>query len=90
LKLGYLYKDLYEMTVKELDDTLKYRKEGLGYTMWRMGTVEATAIGCCFSKNAKYPRKPQEMLEELYPTPKGIPMPDFLKKKYYERKGVKM
>lgn len=74
------------MTVKELEDTLKYRKEGLGYILWRDGTVNATAIATCFSKNVKYPKRPQEMLEELFEQPKGIPMPDFLKKKYYERR----
>lgn len=86
LKLGYLYKDLYEMTINELEDTLKYRKEGMGYVMWRNGIVTSTSIASCFSKNVRYPKKPQLMLEELYEKPKGIPMPDFLKKKYYERR----
>lgn len=84
-----LYKDLYDMTIYELDKTLKYRREGLGYTMWRMGTVEAMAIGNCFSKSNKYPKNPQSMFEELYEKPKGIKMPDFLKQKYYKQKGVR-
>lgn len=87
--MGCLYKDLYDMTIYELDKTLKYRKEGLGYVMWRMGTVEAMAIGNCFSKQSKYPKNPQTMFEELYEKPKGIKMPDFLKAKYYKQKGVK-
>lgn len=78
------------MTIRELDETLKYRKEGLGYIMWRQGTVEATAIGCCLSKKVNYPKKPQMMFEELFEEPKGIPMPDFLKEKYFRQKGVKL
>ncbi len=77
------------MTVKELNSTLKYRKEGLGYEMWREGTITASAIACCFDKSVKYPKKPQDMLEELFEKPKGIPMPDFLREKYYRQKGVK-
>lgn len=85
-----MYNELYDMTIAELEKTLKYRREGLGYVMWRLGTIEATAIGCCFSNKMKFPKKPQDMCEELFEKPKGIPMPDFLKKKYFERKGVKM
>lgn len=79
------------MTFKELQDTLKYRKEGMAYEWWRLGTIQAQAIACCFSKNSKYPKSPKEMFAgELIEKPKGIKMPEFLKEKYYKQKGVKM
>lgn len=76
------------MTLTELDNTLKYRKEGLGYEIWRNGTTQLLAIASCFGK-AKFPNKPEKLCEELYEKPKGIKMPDFLKEKYYKQKGVK-
>lgn len=76
------------MTIYELDKTLKYRREGLGYVLWNIGMVNARSIGACFSK-ATYPKTPQDMFIELYEQPKGIEMPDFLRKKYYIQKGVK-
>ena len=77
------------MTIYELDKTLKYRREGLGYVLWNIGIVNARSIGACFSK-ATYPKTPQDMFEELYEKPKGIKMPDFLKQKYYKQKGVRI
>lgn len=77
------------MTIYELDKTLKYRREGLGYVLWNIGIANARSIGACFSK-ATYPKTPQDMFSELYEQPKGIEMPDFLKQKYYKQKGVKI
>lgn len=77
------------MTIYELDKTLKYRREGLGYALWNIGMVNARAISACFSK-ATYPKTPQDMFSELYEQPKGIEMPDFLREKYYKQKGVEV
>ena len=77
------------MTIYELDKTLKYRREGLGYVLWNIGIVNARSIGACFSK-ATYPKTPQDMFSELYEQHKGIEMPDFLKQKYYKQKGVRI
>ena len=77
------------MTIYELDKTLKYRREGLGYVLWDIGIVNARSIDACFSKET-YPKTPQEMFSELYEQPKGIEMPDFLKQKYYKQKGVRI
>lgn len=77
------------MTIYELEKTLKYRREGLGYVLWGIGIANARAIGSCFSK-ATYPKTPQDMFNELYEQPKGIEMPDFLRDKYYKQKGIEI
>lgn len=79
LELGYLYKDLYEMTIKELESTIINRRRGLAYEIWRL----ATFVHSPLVKN--FPNSPKEAMPELFPQEKGIPMPDFLKEKAMKR-----
>ena len=72
-------KDLYEMTLKEMEITLESRRKGLAYKIWRLATFTHSP----FVK--EFPRNPQEAMPELYPEQKGIPMPDFLKEKAMKR-----
>ena len=66
------------MTLEELANTLKQRKMGLAYEIWKKGNLNQMI--------EKYPENPQDACPELFPKPKGIPMPDFLMKKYLERR----
>lgn len=50
--------------------------------MWRKGSIQAMAVGACFSKDVKYPKKPKDLLPELFEPDKTVPVPDFLKEKY--------
>ena len=67
------------MTLKELEDTLISRREGLAYKIWRLSTFTHSP----FVKN--FPNSPKEAIPELYPIEQGIPMPDFLKEKAMKR-----
>ena len=69
------------MTLKELSDSLRGRRAGLGYKMWK----QAILIGQAFSSN-DFPKSAEEASPELFPRI-GIPMPDFLKEKYLKRGG---
>ena len=77
--IGYLYKDLYEMTLYELDNTLEKRKMFIGYEIYRLASLTRSP----FVKN--FPSTPKDACPELYPIEKGIPMPDFLKEKAMKR-----
>lgn len=77
LKLGYLYKDLYDMTLFELTDTLEMRRQGLAYEIWRVGNLSQLM--------EKYPESPQDAMPDLFPPKKGIKMPDWVKEKYLNK-----
>jgi len=79
LQYDCLYKDLYEMTMKELEQTLESKRKGLAYRIWRLATFTHSP----FVQN--FPNSPKEAMPELYPIEKGIPMPDFLKEKAMKR-----
>ena len=79
LGMGYLYKDMYEMTLKELDDTIEKRKMFIGYEIYRLASLTRSP----FVKN--FPASPKEACPELYPIQKGIPMPEFLREKAMKR-----
>lgn len=79
VELGYLYKDLYDMTLYELEQTIINRRKGLAYQIWRLSTF----IHSPLVKN--FPNSPKEAMPELYPKEKGIPMPEFLKEKAIKR-----
>lgn len=82
LKFDFKYEELYEMTLKELVNTLKYRREGLGYMLWKSGMLNQWL--------KEYPESPEDASPELFEPKKGIPMPDFLKFKYLKQlKGEK-
>lgn len=79
LQFDLQYNDLYEMTITELENTLISKRKGLAYRIWRLSSFTRSP----FTKN--FPNNPKEAMPELYPIEKGIPMPDFLKKKAMER-----
>ena len=79
VELGYLYKDLYEMTLKELEETFINRRKGLGYEVWRLASLTRSPL----IKN--FPSTPEEACPELYPKKEGIRMPSFLMEKAIKR-----
>lgn len=79
LKFDCQYKDLYEMTITELESTLINKRKGLAYRIWRLATFTRSP----FASN--FPSSPKEAMPELYPKEVGIPMPDFLKEKAMKR-----
>ena len=79
VQLGYLYNNLYDMTLYELEQTLKNRKKGLAYQIWRISSFVHSPL----VKN--FPMSPKEAMPELFEQEKGIPMPNFLKEKAMKR-----
>lgn len=79
LKLDCLYKDLYEMTLYELENTLENRRKGLAYKIWRLSTFVHSPLV------KEFPDSPKKAMPELFPQEKGIPMPSFLKEKAMKR-----
>lgn len=79
LELGYLQLDLYDMTLKELEDTLINRRKGIAYEIWRLASLTRSPL----AKN--FPNGPKEACPELFPIEKGIKMPDFLVEKAIKR-----
>ena len=80
LEFDFKYDDLYDMTIKELIDTLVARRKGLAYRMWR----QASLYGMTFAKS--FPKTPEKATPELF-VKKGIPMPDFLLDDYAKSIG---
>lgn len=74
LQLGYLYKDLYEMDLKELENTLEQRKKGLAYKLWKQANLNTFV-----NRPELFPDNPEKACPELYPPPKTYKMPEFLK-----------
>ena len=79
LKLGYLYKDLYEMTIGELAKTIECRRKGLAYELWKQANLNTFV-----NRPDLFPDNPEKACPELYPPPKTYKMPEFLKK---DKKG---
>ena len=59
---------------------LKYKREGLAYKLWRMGSMNRAAFGA-----KVYPVKLEEILPELFEKKQNAPMPEWLREDY-ERK----
>ena len=79
LELGYIYKDLYDMTIIELENTIENRRKGLAFSIWKISQL-------CHSPFIKnFPSEPKQACPELYPIEKGIPMPNFLIEKAMKR-----
>ena len=70
---------MYCLDFDELTNTIIEKQKGLAYQIWRLASLTRHP----WIKN--FPEKPEEACPELYPKPKGIPMPDFLKQKFIER-----
>lgn len=82
LKLGYLYDELYEMTIKELSDTLTMKKQGLAYELWKSAYLTTLGISDLLKgKNDKsnFPMSVESASPELFPKPVTIEMPEVLR-----------
>lgn len=86
VRQGCELRDLYDYSCKELLFILKYKREGLAYKIWRMGSMNRAAFGA-----KTYPAKLEEAIPELFEKKKGIPMPDWLREDYEKKinKSVK-
>lgn len=80
VKQGCELRDLYDYSCKELLFILKYKREGLAYKLWRMGSMNRAAFGA-----KVYPVKLEETLPELFERKQNAPMPEWLREDY-ERK----
>jgi hypothetical protein len=80
VRLGYDLNTLYDYSCKELLFILKYRREGLAYKLWRMGSMNRAAFGA-----KTYPVKLEEAIPELFEKKKGVPMPDWLREDYEKK-----
>lgn len=86
VKQGCELRDLYDYSCKELLFILKYKREGLAYKLWRMGSMNRAAFGA-----KVYPVKLEETLPELFEKKQNAPMPEWLREDYERRinKAVK-
>jgi hypothetical protein len=73
------------MTLKELKNTLENANKGLSYTIYKQALLIGRAL-----TDKKFPDSPEEANPELYPPKKRYKMPDWIKKRYYKQKGVKI
>lgn len=80
VKQGCELRDLYDYSCKELLFILKYKREGLAYKLWRMGSMNRAAFGA-----KVYPVKVEETIPELFEKKQNAPMPEWLREDY-ERK----
>lgn len=72
--------EMYDMTLKELDDVIVHKRQGLAYSLWKQGAIIARMV-------SKEPyTNPEEASPELYPPKKTYSGYDFLKDKS-KRKG---
>ena len=80
LELGLSMNEMYDMTLKELDDVINYTRQGLAYNLWKQGAIIARMV-------SKEPYgNPEEACPELFPPKKTYKGYDFLKDKS-KRKG---
>lgn len=88
VKQGCELKELYDYSCKELLFILKYKREGLAYKFWRMGSMNRAAFGAKY-----YPAKLEEAIPELFEKThqQHVPMPDWLRADYEKKinKAVK-
>lgn len=87
VKQGNELKDLYDYSCKELLFILKYKREGLAYRIWRIGSMNRAAFSAKY-----YPVKVEEAIPELFEKKtQNAPMPEWLREDYEKRinKAVK-
>ena len=80
VKQGCELRDLYDYSCKELLFILKYKREGLAFKLWRMGSMNRAAFGA-----KTYPGKLEEALPELFEKKPKVHMPDWLREDYEKR-----
>lgn len=88
LEIGLRYEEMYEMTLRELSETLEYRKKGMSYEFWKQAELIRVAVmDLLKDKRSKsiYPNTPQEACPELYPPKPSLKININLDKKYNER-----
>lgn len=71
--------ELYEYSLKELLFMLKYKREGLAYSIWRIGSMNRLAY-----HSKAYPLKLNEAIPELFEKQKAK-MPDWLINDYLQK-----
>lgn len=79
---------MYDMTLKELSETLENRKKGLAYELWTQAKLITLGIADVMKdKKGKsvFPNNPQEACPELYPPKPSLKININLNKKYNER-----
>lgn len=79
---------MYDMTLKELSETLEHRKKGLAYKLWKQSMLITMGVADLLKdkKNkAIFPNSPQEACPELYPPKPSLKLNVKLNKKYNER-----
>jgi hypothetical protein len=79
---------MYDMTLKELSDTLEYRKKGMAYELWKQAVLTTMGIADLLKdkkSKAIFPNSPQEASPELYPPKPSLKININLNKKYNER-----
>ena len=87
VKQGCELRDLYDYSCKELLFMLKYKREGLAYKLWRLGSMNRAAFGAKY-----YPAKLEEAIPEMFEKKKqNAPMPAWLREDYEKKinKAVK-
>jgi hypothetical protein len=86
VKQGCELNTLYDYSCKELLFILKYKREGLAYKIWRIGSMNRAAFGA-----KSYPAKLEEAVPELFEKQQHAPMPDWLREDYEKKinKSVK-
>lgn len=86
IKQGCELRELYDYSCKELLFILKYKREGLAYKLWRMGSMNRAAFAA-----KSYPGKMEEAMAELFEKKPKAPMPDWLREDYQNKinKAVK-
>ena len=88
VKQGCELRTLYDYSCKELLFILKYKREGVAYKLWRMGSMNRAAFGAKY-----YPAKLEEAIPEMFEKKESqhAPMPDWLRADYEKKinKAVK-
>ena len=80
MKQGCELRDLYDYSCKELLFMLKYKREGLAYKIWRIGSMNRAAFGA-----KTYPGKVDEALPGLFEKKENAPMPEWLREDYEKK-----
>ncbi len=76
------------MTLKELTETLEYRKKGMAYELWKQAVLITMGVSDLLKDKkgkAIFPNTPQEACPELYPPKPSLKLNVKLNKKYNER-----
>ena len=80
---------MYDMTLGELVDTLKHKRMGLGYELWKQASLITMGVADLLkAKKGKaiFPATPQEASPELYPPKPRLKIKIKLNKNYQERR----